>query len=240
MHPLNFNYQLGSIIVAQNTETTDLGVVFDTKLRFHLHVEGKVKSAFKMLGFVMRTCRDISNMNCVILLYNVFVRSILEYACVVWNPIYKCHIDLLESVQRRFLKYLYFRTHRIYPPRGYPQVELINEFNFMTLEARRSYFDMKFLIKFINNAIFIDKIYFKITYVSNRVNSRHKQLFFTPYVKTNVLINSPLVRLCRLANSCYPILDASKIKLSEYNITIMRQLLESTGAHLDNEPISYL
>ena len=35
-----------------------------------------------------------------------FVRPILDYASAVWNPHYKCEIEKVELVQRRFTKKL--------------------------------------------------------------------------------------------------------------------------------------
>jgi len=36
----------------------------------------------------------------------VFVRPLLEYCCVIWNPMYKQDITKIEAVQRRFTKRL--------------------------------------------------------------------------------------------------------------------------------------
>ena len=226
-HPVIFNYLLDNYILLRTTNINDLGVVFDVKLRFHLHVEYKVKAAFKMLGFVLRTCKDITNVDCIKILYFSFVRSILEYACMVWDPFYKCHIDLVESVQRRFLKYLHFRKHRSYPPRGYPQIDLINEFDFLTLDVRRKFFDLKFLIKILNGVLDMDQVYFKLAFVTREVNTRQKQLFKIPYARTNLLIKSPLVRMCHLANNLLPVFDITNVKIGEFKLISVGQLLVS-------------
>ena len=46
----------------------DLGVTFDKKLTFVAHIDNIAKSASKMLGFVLRTCRSLKNNKTKILL----------------------------------------------------------------------------------------------------------------------------------------------------------------------------
>ena len=45
------------------------------------------------------------------MLYRVFIKSILDYACIIWNP--KNHIDIqaIELVQNRFLRFTYFKFY---------------------------------------------------------------------------------------------------------------------------------
>ena len=222
---VKFNYMIGNSQLAQANDIRDLGVTFDTKLRFNLHVETKVKAASRMLGFIMRTCKDLTNLDCIKLLFNTFVRPVLEYAATVWNPYYKCYVDLLENVQRKFLKYLYFKKYKSYPLQGYPQTELLMEFGYLSLESRRSFFDIKFLNKILRGSINIDRFYIHISLVQSRENARFKQLFYVPCANTNLLVNSPIVRACRLANKCYPSVNITTVLTSELNVNTIMQLL---------------
>lgn len=63
-------------------------------------------------------CELFSNKGTLEHLYNTFMRSKLKYASVVWSTHYKLlHIDSLESVQHKFLNYLFFKCD-VYPKQG--------------------------------------------------------------------------------------------------------------------------
>lgn len=53
-------------------------------------------------------------------LYSVYGMAKLEYVSIIGNPLYKCYDILIERVQRRFLKCIYFKTDGTYPERGIP------------------------------------------------------------------------------------------------------------------------
>ena len=58
--------------------------------------------ASRNLGFIFRMTK---NLQCLKSLYSSLVRSILEYASVVWSPFYRNGIDRIEAVQRRFIRF---------------------------------------------------------------------------------------------------------------------------------------
>ena len=224
-NPIMYNYIISDSTIQRKDHIIDLGVTFDTKLRFNLHVESKVTSAMKMLGFVIRTGKHISSVECLKLLFCAFVRSILEYACSVWSPQYNCYIDALEYVQRRFLKFLYFKIHKVYPPQGYPQELLISEFGLTPLETRRKCFDIKFLNKVCHNELQLDNNYFNLKFYSPRENSRHRAVFKLPRSNTNVLENSPLVKLCTLGNKCIELFNVTEVSCSTLNRLLGKSIL---------------
>ena len=115
----------------------DLGVVFDSRLTFVQHIEEVASSAYKSLGFILRQAKHFTNFNTLTTLYKTFVRSRLEYACVVWSPFYDVHISSFEKVQRRLAKYLLLPSDGVYPARGYPHSELLCQVNLPTLPSRR-------------------------------------------------------------------------------------------------------
>ena len=58
-----------------------------------------------MCNLLLRAFHRFNN-NIIISLYKVFVRSLLDYASIIYSPYYKYLIDLLENVQRNFTKIL--------------------------------------------------------------------------------------------------------------------------------------
>ena len=129
-------------------------------------------------------------------------------------------------VQRRFLKYLYFRKHRVYPHRGVSQVDLISEFHFVSPKTRRMLHDVKILCTILNNTLDLDRHYFNISFADYRVDVIHKQLFCIPHAKTNTLINSPLIRMCRLGNKSLPVLDFTDTGFMTCSSGVTKLLLE--------------
>ena len=69
-----------------NLKKKDLGVTFDSKLRFANDMEGISNSALKSLGFIIRCGRDFMQVDSLRSLYFAYVRSKLEYANIVWAP----------------------------------------------------------------------------------------------------------------------------------------------------------
>ena len=54
--PLCFSYEILNTPLVRFHEITDLGIIFDKKLSFNLHIDFIVSKAYSMLGFMMRIC----------------------------------------------------------------------------------------------------------------------------------------------------------------------------------------
>ena len=77
---IQYDYSIDKVILSRSRSICDLGVIFDPKLSFAEHINAVVAKAFRTLGFIIRNCRDFSKHNVLLLLYNAYVRSRLEYA----------------------------------------------------------------------------------------------------------------------------------------------------------------
>lgn len=93
-----------------------LGVILYPKFSVVPHVHAVVQSAHNILGFIIRNYRGFNNISILELLYYPFIRSCLDYGSFIWNPvyIYSYHVDLIISVQRRFLKNQVIRSNDVY------------------------------------------------------------------------------------------------------------------------------
>ena len=78
----------------------DLGVIIDSKLTFRDHIISKVNLANRNLGIIFRTFTFLDT-EIFLTLYKSLVRPHLEYATVVWSPLYKKDRIAIENVQRR-------------------------------------------------------------------------------------------------------------------------------------------
>ena len=81
----------------------DVGVIFSPNLKFDEHINTIINKANQLIGLIKRSFTHIDN-NFLIKLYKSIVRPHLEYANVIWHPMYKRQIKLIEKVQRRFTK----------------------------------------------------------------------------------------------------------------------------------------
>lgn len=199
--PILFDYKIAGVGVDRVTNFRDLGVVFDSKLSFGDHVDSVCSSSLKALGFIIRQSSEFQDIKCIKRLYYAFVRSRLEYASLIWNPHYEEQMNQIEKVQRRFLKYLFFRKHGVYPRRSYPHDRLLGEFDELLLANRRTSGSLLFLQRMINGDIDASDILEQISFRVPQFHSRNINLFYPNMARTNMGRKSPVHFLCTSANS---------------------------------------
>lgn len=64
-------------------EVMDLGIFFDSKLCFDVHVNYIFRKCSRLLGFIFRACANFKIKKSFDFLYNALIRSILEYGSVI-------------------------------------------------------------------------------------------------------------------------------------------------------------
>ena len=102
-HTLNRTYFLENTALSPTISVRDLGVLIDTHLNFHDHINNIVTKAHQRCGIFFRgfISRDLILARKVFITY---IRPILEYNSRIWNPSSIQYVDLIEGVQRRFTK----------------------------------------------------------------------------------------------------------------------------------------
>lgn len=138
-----YPYNIGGKELARATQIRDLGVIFDEKCSFVPHIENLISSAFRVYVFIVRNSVYFASTKTLLSLFNSLIRSRLEYASLIWRPIYRCHGDQLENVQRKCCKFLVWREDSVYPPIGCNHRRLLERFNGQTLENRRAVLALK-------------------------------------------------------------------------------------------------
>ena len=99
---LNRFYQLHGEILAEVPTAKYLGVNISNNLSWTPHVDYFVKKANQKLGFLRRNLPGIgSPVSSKCLAYASLVRSGLEYAAPIWDPITDKDSWKIESIQRR-------------------------------------------------------------------------------------------------------------------------------------------
>lgn len=195
--PVLYTYKIDNIVLNALDTVKDLGVMFDSKMTFRLHITNSVSRSFKMLGFIQRSARDFS-VSSIKLLYCALVRSIIEYNSIIWCPNYKVQIDLIENIQKKFLR---FCAYRLGLCRGnYNYEEILGLLNITTLEHRRCEADLRFLHKILNGNINCPEILASINFNVPVRRTRVSDTFVVPFHHSNYGQNEPLTRIVRTAN----------------------------------------
>ena len=91
------------IPIKQVDSEKDLGVTFESTLRFDKHILNYVNKANRMQGLIKRAF-SFMDKEIFLPLYKALIRPHLEYATVVWSPFWKNDIFLIENVKRRATK----------------------------------------------------------------------------------------------------------------------------------------
>lgn len=177
-------------------------VTFDNKLAFLLpHINKLINSLYRTLGFIICNSRDFDNIETVKLPYFSYVRYRLEYASLIWLPYYNVHINRLESIQRRVLKYLSYKITGLYPVIGFPHNNLLSCFSFNFLKDRRTAAGQILLHTIINGTIDCPNIFKLFLLHVLRTSATHNYMLLVKMSRTNLMKNSPMVKICERHNN---------------------------------------
>lgn len=226
INPPSAALYLNNIPVKAENSVKDLGIVLDSKLSFELHVDNVVRRAMKCLGFILRISKEFRQRSSVIILFKTLVRPILEYATLIWNPLYDKYIQRIERVQKKFINTLNYRynRHRYY----FSYEDNLNFYKLETLIVRRNIFDVCFIYKIFNNMVDspLCTSYFSISCIPHLI--RHRQTFYVNVFHSNYMANSPLVRCTLTYNAigdAYDYkLDIFSLNYNNFVITLKRLL----------------
>lgn len=128
-----------------------MGVIITSDLKWNEHITYIYNKAMKKLGFLRRSLGNATP-ELKILAYKTFIRPILEYASIVWDPHTQTNITKVEKVQRKSARFI-FNTYswRMSPSTLLKTAELEN------LATRRYRDRMKFFYLLYNGQLGIDK-----------------------------------------------------------------------------------
>lgn len=107
--PIKHVYKSDDRATTNVTVKKDLGVEFNGKVKFKNHFLSTTRKCYQIIGFIFRTTKHFKDPNSILKLYYSYVRSRLEYCCSLWNPYYAKYIEMIEKVQRKFTRMLYYR-----------------------------------------------------------------------------------------------------------------------------------
>lgn len=192
---LNTQFTLKGEVLTRVDTIKDLGILLDSKLTYNAHINFIYNKALKMLGFLFRVCKDFRNLHSLKTVYFSYVRSHLEYCCQIWNPSHNHHEILLEKIQRKFVRFLFFKNlvpdnvpnphNRI--THDYSYTSCLDSLNMRPLAQRRRFFDADLIVKAFTNQINSTGFMGFIRFPPSHHNLRKCNTFLTSATKHSTL-----------------------------------------------------
>lgn len=164
-----------------------LGVLITSDLSCKMHVTHVTNNANRTLGFIRRNF-NFSSLPVKLLLYKSLVRSKMEYAASVWDPSQETLIHQLESIQSRAARFILSNYHRTSSV-----TSMKTTLSLPLLSQRREISRLCLFHKiYYHNSVLKNKLITPSSYVSARVDHRHK--VGIPTCHTNHFYNSFIPR----------------------------------------------
>ena len=204
---LNRFYQLHGEILAKVPTAKYLGVNISNNLSWTPHVDYVGKKANQKLG----SLRCPVSSKC--LTYTSLVRSGLEYAAPIWDPITDKDSWKIESIQRRAARW----AKSTYSPRA-SVTELLQELGWDDLLNRRKNLRLTFLYKIFYHQVAVDYTELDITRNPRPSRQHEHQIRQLPTRKNTFLfsfvpIPSVLTLLPPLRVSCHSVSSPSRSRV---------------------------
>lgn len=220
MTVIDSSYYINGIQLQKVSKILDLGIVFDSKLSFNLHIDYIMPKAYSILAFVKRNCKEFVNPYTRKLLYTTFVRSKLDYGSIVWNPYYAVHSNRIELLQKKFIKFALFSVHYCSPFPSYEaRCRLIH---LETLSNRRSKSSILFLYKLICGLIDCPALLSCIGFNTPIRYLRHNEFFNIPTHRNNYSVFEPILRSLKEYN-----VISVKIDIDfSYTFNVFKEILD--------------
>ena len=182
----------------ENVQSTKyLGITITEDMEWDQHISDISSKATKTLGFLRRnlafTPRSTKEVA-----YKPLVRPKLEYAALIWSPYCKTQIRQVEKVQRMAARWT-CRRWRITSSVG----EMLDELQWLTLEARKDQSSLLFFHKIHCGIMSIDKDKNLTPSQSTRsTRSSHNSQYCRPQTYSDALKFSFFPRTIPLWNTC--------------------------------------
>lgn len=161
-----------------------------------------------VLGFIKRWAKEFTDPYITKQLYMSLVRPILEYGSIIWDPVYKIHIESIESVQKQFL--LFCLRGLPWNPLNLPSyIGRLALIKLPTLKSRRTMLNVSFLVNLINGDICSDFLISNVTFNVPVRCTRYFHPISITFFRSNYANADPLRRICCEFNKLYQFIDFS-------------------------------
>lgn len=218
--PFIYQYHIDGTNLDRVGEFKDLGITFDSNLKFTSHINSLISKSNKLCGIIKRAIGYHAPQNVKVQLYKSLVRPNLEYSTQVWSPYFKNEILSIESVQRSMTRYILN-----YPDSSYSDRCTILEF--LPLSYRREVFDLVFIYKCIHRLFDVDfsNEFFIVPTDTSLRSAQNGILLSNSFTRTEHFKSSYFNRIPHLWNvlplaiRMSPSMSIFKTKLNDFYLT---------------------
>ena len=199
---IKVDYAMGDHIIELVDEIRDLGILIDRRFYFGHHIEQLTIKCRQIIGCIKHYSNGNFTLETLRVLYMAYVRSRLEYASVIWNPISNVYKDDIESIQKQFVIYLLDSRRNATSFRLAPYKDRCSQLKLQSLELRRTVADAVLAFDIYVNNIRDELISSNFVRYNGAYELRDttSNLLILPRFSYNYLTNQPIVRLIKLIN----------------------------------------
>lgn len=224
----NYFYSLCGTTLSKVNTIKDLGITLDSKLHFDEHIENIINKAFRMYGFVIRSGAMFKQTSTFVYLFKSLIRCQVEYAVSVWNPLYEKYNNMLEKIQKKYLRYIHFKCNR----QRLSYNLLLEKYNLIHLKSRRTQLEVMLLHDLIHNRYdsieITNKLCYSVPPRSLMRTTRPHRLFATSSCRTNAGIRSPLHRMAKSYNNKFNDIDIIALQHTFFKKSVVDRLSKTT------------
>lgn len=217
-----YSYTINGTRLVEVNRVCDLGVITTSTLSPYDHLAHISSRASSLLGFIFRVTKDFRSPATLVILYKSLIRPVLEYCSVIWSPYQSGHVDMLDQIQRRFVRILGMKAG--YRFLDVPMAGLEALYDLQPLPDRRTANDLIFLYKIVNGIIDCPELLSDIDFLVPR-NTRYKSIFSMRVQPTNYAHHHGTSRLLRTGSKSSQSLDFFWPSLRSFK-TAVRHLCE--------------
>ena len=183
---------LENSLLEQVNQTKLLGVVISDDLTWHQNTKTIVHKAYTRIIMLRKLCEFKVNINDLIQIYILYIRSVVEQSCVVWGSAITEQEKLdIERIQKTSLKIIYKADYISYE-------NALTLSKLPSLTERRAKLMLKFALKCVKNERTATM------FPKSRANrtTRNKEQYEVPYARTERYRQSAIPTMARLLNEC--------------------------------------
>ncbi|KAF0752923.1 putative RNA-directed DNA polymerase, partial [Aphis craccivora] len=149
--------------------------------------------------FINRVSSDFHLLSPLKTLFCSLVRPILEYGSVLWDLSTASARSMIKRVQRKFLRQAAYKLKIVCPPHDYTPIQRL--YSLESLTDRRHSANLTFLFNLLSSKIDSPELLSRVSFnVPSRL-TRSSVPFHIPFSSSNYFLNSPIIRLMRIANT---------------------------------------
>ena len=139
---------LGNNGIPLTNTVKDLGITLSNNFKWEPYIS-KITSKANILSYNIIRSFTSNNILLYSNLFKTYIRPILEYNTVIWNPHLIVDIKKVELIQRRFTRLICQKTNTKFTC----YQDRLRLMNLESLESRRVRFDLIFMYKILNNIV---------------------------------------------------------------------------------------